>query len=210
MQQSPSSTTGGSSTTGSATGTDSGFSADIGTSSGTNMNAGSGAGMSSGSGSGTGTDLKQDAKQIGSKAADRVHSELDARKGTAATQAKSVASSIQRAAGELDDGAPAWLRSAFQQGADQIQRFADSIEQKDSRQLMEEVQSFARERPGMFLAACAAAGFAAARIFKAGAEGSSGSQSQQQFGSTYGSTPSFPSSQQPQSAVPASSPGEFV
>lgn len=166
--------------------------------------------MSSGSTSGSGTDLKQDAKQIGSKAADRVHSELDARKGTAATQAKSAASAIQRAAGELDDGAPTWLKSAFQQGADQIQRFADSIEQKDSRQLMEDVQSFARQRPGMFLAACAAAGFAASRIFKAGAEGSSGGQGQQAFGSSYGNEPSFPTSQQPQPTVPATSPGEFV
>ncbi|CAA9508346.1 MAG: hypothetical protein AVDCRST_MAG44-1220 [uncultured Sphingomonas sp.] len=157
---------------------------------------------------GTGSELAADAKQVTSKAADRVHSELDARKGDAATQAKSVSSAIQKAAGELDEGAPAWLKSAFQQGADQIQRFADSIEQKDSRQLMNDVQSFARERPGAFLAACAAAGFAAARIFKAGGE--STSQGQQRFGSSFGDEPAFQTSQQPQSNYSASSPGEFV
>lgn len=161
---------------------------------------------------GTGSELASDAKQVTSKAVDRVHSELDARKGTAATQAKSVASSIQRAAGELDEGAPAWLKSTFQQGADQIQRFADALDQKDSRQLMNEVQSFARERPGAFLAACAAAGFAAARIFKAGGDSTTGQGQQQQFGSSsFGDEPSFPTSQQPQTTTfPATSPGEFV
>ena len=115
-----------------------------------------------------GTELKSDAQQLGSTAINRVHSEVDARKGAAVSQAKSVSSAIERAAGELDEGAPAWLRSAFQQGAQQVQRFADAIEQKDSRQMVEEVNSFARNSPGTFLAGCAAAGFAAARILKAG------------------------------------------
>src|SRR5215210_8621552 len=106
-------------------------------------------------------ELRSDAQQIGSKAADRLYSEADARKGDAATQAKSVSNAIQSAASQLDDSAPVWLRSAFQQGADQIQRFAEKLEQKDSRQILNEVQSFARQRPGLFLGACAAAGFAA-------------------------------------------------
>ena len=119
---------------------------------------------------GAGSELRSDAQKIGSSAANRLHSEVDARKGTAATQAKSVSSAMQRAAGELDEGAPQWIRSAFQQGADQIQRFAQTLEQRDSREILREVQSFARERPGIFLGACAAAGFAAARLLKAGAE----------------------------------------
>jgi len=127
---------------------------------------------------GMGGELRSDAQQLTSKAADRLHSEVDARKGTAATQAKSVSKAIQNAAGQLDEGAPAWLRSAFQQGADQIQRFADTLEHKDSRQILNDVQSFARERPALFLGACAAAGFAAARVFKAGGE----QQASQQFG----------------------------
>jgi hypothetical protein len=162
---------------------------------------------------GTGSELAADAKQVTSKAVDRVHSELDSRKGEAASQAKTVSSAIQKAAGELDDGAPAWLKSALQQGADQIQRFADSIEQKDFRQLVGDVQSFARERPAVFLAACAAAGFAAARIFKAGGETatSQGSGQSQQFGSSsFGDEPSFPTSQQPPTTFPASSPGALV
>ena len=129
---------------------------------------------------GTADELRSDAQQLTSKAADRIHSEVDARKGNAAEQAKSVSNAIQTAAGQLDESAPTWLKSAFQQGADQIQRFTETIEQKDSRQILNEVQDFARERPALFLGACAAAGFAAARIFKAGGE----EQASQQFGQT--------------------------
>ena len=115
-------------------------------------------------------ELSSDAQQLTSKAANRIHSEVDARKGDAAEQAKSVSNAIQTAAGQLDESAPAWLKSALQQGADQIQRFAEEIEQKGSRQIVGEMQNFARERPALFLGACAAAGFAAARIFRAGGE----------------------------------------
>ena len=92
---------------------------------------------------GTRNELRSDAKQLGTSATNRLHS-------------------------ELDNQAPAWLKSSLEQGARQIQRFAETIEQKDSRQLTDDVRDFARNSPGTFLAGCAAAGFAAARIFKAG------------------------------------------
>jgi hypothetical protein len=123
-----------------------------------------------GGGSETASELRSDAREMGNKAANRIHSEVDARKDNAAAQAQSVSTALQRAASELDEGTPTWVRSAFQQGADQIQRFAATLEQNDSRQMLNEVQSFARERPALFLGACAAAGFAAARVFKAGGE----------------------------------------
>jgi hypothetical protein len=176
-------------------------------------------------------ELRSDAQLLTSKAANRIHSEVDARKGSAAEQAKSVSNAIQTAAGQLDQSAPTWLKSAFQQGADQIQRLADTIEQKDSRQILDEVQRFARERPALFLGACAAAGFAAARIFKAGGEeqasqqlgatgrvdegqpwgksegafGSQNTRSAQQFGERYDE----PTSAQ-QTGTPGSARGEFV
>ncbi len=116
---------------------------------------------------GMGTELLSDAKDLGSSTVNRLHSEVDARKGDAATQAKSVSTAIEQAAGGLDPNAPAWIKSAFEQGAQQVQKFAETLEQKDSRQLVTDVSDFARGSPGTFLAGCAAAGFAAARIFKA-------------------------------------------
>lgn len=125
---------------------------------------------------GVGNELLSDAKSVGSSAVNRLHSEVDGRKGDAAAQVKSVSSTIQRAAGDLDPNAPTWLKSALEQGAQQIQKFAETLEQKDSRQLVGQISNFARSSPGTFLAASAAIGFAAARIFKAGSSADSPTQ----------------------------------
>jgi hypothetical protein len=146
------------------------------------------------SGSGTTRELASDAKHMGESALNRVHSEIDARKDGAASQARSVSSAMDRAAGNLDDGAPDWFRSALQKGAQQVQRFADSIEQKDSRQLFQEISDFARQSPGTFLAGCAAAGFAAARIAKAGSEATNPAGGMPSTGSAMGSSHNAPSS----------------
>ena len=128
------------------------------------------------SGSPTGGELREelrgDAQTVTDTAKSRIHSEVDARKGTAATQAKNLSSALEGAAGQLDQS-PAWLRSAFEQAAQTIQRFADTIEQKDSRQLTRDIQQLARDNPGTFLAGCAVAGFAAARVLKAGVDDNS-------------------------------------
>lgn len=125
---------------------------------------------------GIGKELLADAKGVGSSAVDKLHSQVDARKGDAATQVKSLSSAIDRAADGLDADAPAWLKSAITQGAQQVQKFADALEQKDSRQLVGDVTTFARNSPGTFLAACAAAGFAASRIFQAGSSANAPNQ----------------------------------
>ena len=125
---------------------------------------------------GVGTELLADAKGVGSSAANRLFSEVDNRKGAAATQAKSLSSAIESAGDGLDSDSPAWLKSAFTQGSQQVQKFADMLEQKDSRQLVSDVSAFARTSPMTFLAACAAAGFAASRIFQAGAKGNTPGQ----------------------------------
>ncbi len=167
-------------------------------------------GQTSGGSGGTADQLKSDAKQLGATASNRLHSELDARKGTAATQVWSLSNAIGQAGEGLDEGAPQWLRSAFQQGAQKAQMFADSLEQKDSRQIMSDIQDMARKSPGTFIAACAALGFAASRIFKAGAPDSSQAQYRPaQLPPVQGEDPLFLSSETG-SATSASTPGEFV
>ena len=152
-------------------------------------------------------ELRSDAQHLGRSAANRMYSEADARKDAAANQAKSVSSALDRAAGELDESSPDWLKSAFRQGAQQVQKFADAIEQKDSRQLVGDIESFARDRPGMFLFGCAAAGFAAARVFKAGGEEGGTQRSQGQSG--FSGEQDFRSSQSESGFAPSRR-GEFV
>jgi hypothetical protein len=121
-------------------------------------------------------ELSSDASTLGNSAKQKLHSELDSRKGEAATQAETLSSALASAANELS-GSPSWLRSAFEQGARTLHRFAETIEHKDSRQLTREVQQMAREHPATFLAGCAMAGFVGARVLKAGAEDTNGSSS---------------------------------
>lgn len=119
-------------------------------------------------------ELIADVKGVGASAINRIHSEVDARKGGAAGQVHAVSSTMEKAANDLDSDAPSWLKSALEQGAQHIQKLADSLEQNDSRDMVQHVNQFARNAPTTFLASCAAAGFAAARVFKAGASGANG------------------------------------
>lgn len=160
-------------------------------------------------------ELSSDAQQLGNAASNRLHSEIDARKGGVAEQARSVSSAIDRAAGEIDD-APQWIQSAFKQGATQVRRLADTLEHKDSREIMTDLRILARDNPGTFLAGCAAIGFAAARVFKAGADDESDSSEspesqarQSRFPPAQGQDPMLSSTGDTASRTPASV-GEFA
>jgi hypothetical protein len=113
-------------------------------------------------------ELRDDAGRVTSAAADRLQSEADSRKGQVADQARAVSSALGNAAEGLGSDTPTWVRSALEQGAKSIEQLAQAVEGKDSRQLVGDVQTFARDRPGSFLAGCALLGFAASRVFKAG------------------------------------------
>lgn len=113
-------------------------------------------------------ELRDDAGRVTTAAADRLQSEADSRKGQVADQARAVSSALGNAAEGLGSDTPSWVRSALQQGAKSIEQLAQAVEGKDSRQLVGDVQNFARDRPGSFLAGCALLGFAASRVFKAG------------------------------------------
>ncbi|MET1753981.1 hypothetical protein ABVV53_00660 [Novosphingobium sp. RD2P27] len=126
-------------------------------------------------GGGLRDELKEDTGRVTGAAADRLQSEADKRKGEVAGQAHAVSSALDSAARELGQDSPSWIKSALEQGARSVEQLAQTVEGKDSRQLAGDVQQFARQRPGSFLAGCALLGFAASRVFKAG--GSQGSQS---------------------------------
>ena len=205
-------------TTPTATGaSDAGFSSNSGDLSGSTMGSSGSIPSSSNSAEGSsgstialGDGMKSDAKQMGQTAANRLHSEVDNRKGAAVGQVKSVSSALNNVAGQLDDGAPQWLKSAIQQGAQQVQRFADGIEQKDSRQILNDVQRLARDNPGTFLAACAGIGFVAARVFKAGpSDNFQGQSSQTQNQSSQNQYPPVQGEEPVRSSSTSSDFGQF-
>jgi len=69
--------------------------------------------------------------------------------------------------GRPDEAGP--IKDYARQAADQIGRLAERTQSRGLDGLIQELQSFGRNRPGTFLAGAAAAGFVAARMMRAGA-----------------------------------------
>lgn len=143
-------------------------------------------GSSISTGGSTAQSLKAEAGDIKDKAVDRLASEADSRKDQVAGGMKQVSSALDAAKSELEGvETPDWLKQGFAKVASSINSLASELESSDSRELTSKVQQFARQRPGTFLGACAAAGFAAARVFMAGksdSDSSSTDYTSQRFG----------------------------
>ncbi len=117
-------------------------------------------------------EISGDAARLAHTAKDKLDQAAEGQKKTVTSAARSATAAIDRAASALreDDAAPEWLTRGFESAARQIENFAGSIEGKNVDDLRRSVTRFARENPTMFLAASAAAGFAAARFLRAGSE----------------------------------------
>lgn len=117
-------------------------------------------------------ELASDAKDIGKAARDKLDSKASEGKEQATQAARSTSSALGKAAEQLkqDEGTPDWLAGAFEKTAKEIERFAGSIEGKDMQAIRRDVGDFARRSPLTFLAVSAVAGFAAARVLRAGSD----------------------------------------
>lgn len=117
-------------------------------------------------------EVSSDAARLAQTAKERLDQAAEGQKETAVGVARSATSAIDRAASALreDQGAPEWLSKAFETTARQIETLAGSVEGKNFDELRRNVSQFARQSPIAFLAASAAAGFAAARFLRAGSE----------------------------------------
>ena len=117
-------------------------------------------------------EVSGDAARLADTAKQRIDQAAEGQKQAVTGAARSATSAIDRAVSALreDDGAPDWLTKAFETTARQIENLAGSIEGKNVDDIRRNVTQFARENPLAFLAASAAAGFAAARFLRAGSE----------------------------------------
>ena len=117
-------------------------------------------------------ELKQDAESLKETAGKRA--ETEARKGRdqAVGTAKATSQAFDSAAQELRDSedAPEWLASMLTSVSGQIGDMANELDGKEPREMLQTAEQFGRDKPGMFLAASAAIGFAAGRYLRAGAE----------------------------------------
>ena len=111
------------------------------------------------------------AKGLATEATDRVTSAMDTQKTASADYLGTVAQAVKRAAGEFENDVPQAARY-IRQAAGQIENVANSVRQHDMRELVGEVQEFARRQPTLFFGGAMILGFAALRFFKSSGSGS--------------------------------------
>lgn len=148
-------------------------------------------------------ELTHDAARLKDRAKDQASQKAEGGKQQATQAAKSAATALQSAAQELrdDQNAPDWLAKAVEQGAGSIKQFAGQIENREVGEIVEQVRRFAQTSPGSFLAASAAAGFAAARVLRAGADHRSHGSTDDGTRSSAGASPLLNGSQVPNQTI---------
>lgn len=82
----------------------------------------------------------------------------------AAQGLSSLAGELRSLADGTSDGAPGPARDLLQQASGYIDTFADKLQNREPAELLDEVRSLARRRPGVFLLGAAAAGIVAGRL----------------------------------------------
>jgi hypothetical protein len=82
----------------------------------------------------------------------------------AASGLSSLAVELRSLADGTSQGAPGPARDLLQQASGYLETFADKLQNREPAQLLDEVRSIARRRPGMFLLGAAAAGIVAGRL----------------------------------------------
>lgn len=108
----------------------------------------------------------QGAKQVATQAQSQAQSRLERGKADAAITLSSVATSLLNSGLELRDGEQAMAGEYVERAARQIERAAHFVQTADMREMVDQVEDFARRRPAMFIGSAFAAGLLAARFLK--------------------------------------------
>jgi hypothetical protein len=123
---------------------------------------------------------KDNASQLGdaaldmaNSAKDKVEAAVSERKSIGADYIGSIAQATGRAAHEFEADLPQ-AAHYIRQASEQIQGVADTVRERDVRELVGEVQDFARRQPTLFFGGAVVLGFAALRFLKSSAPLSSG------------------------------------
>lgn len=116
------------------------------------------------------------AEEMTADATGRVMSAMNEKKTASADYLGTIAQAVQRAAGEFEIDVPQ-AAQYIRQAAGQIETVANAVRQRDTRELIGEVQEFARRQPTLFFGGAVVLGFAALRFFKSSTSGSAHAKS---------------------------------
>ena len=114
------------------------------------------------------TQARQQLDRLVSQSRDEFRLQAEQRGTQAAGQLRTLSEQLTAlAAGRPESAGP--LVGYLEDVQDQIRRLTSRLEQGGPQELFDDVASFARRRPGVFLAAAAGAGFVAGRVLRAAA-----------------------------------------
>ena len=124
-------------------------------------------------------DATDQIKQVGADAKDKSADKVDAATDGAAEALRQVSSQLKNAVDGLGGEQP-WAGTAFQTGADGLDRVSDYLASGKFDDFTRDIQTFARTNPAAFLAGGVAIGFLIARVGKTAAHHAAESAEAQQ------------------------------
>jgi hypothetical protein len=105
------------------------------------------------------------AREFANEARDKVETAASERKSLSADYIRSIAQATAQAAAAFDADLPQ-AAHYIRQASSQIEGVADTVRQRDVRELVADVQDFARQQPTLFFGGAVLLGFAALRFLK--------------------------------------------
>ncbi len=106
------------------------------------------------------------ARQVATQAQSQAQTRLDRGKQEAAVTLTSVATSLLNSGMQLRDEQQDLASEYVERAARQVERAANYVQNADLREVVDQVEDFARRRPAVFIGSAFAAGLLAARFLK--------------------------------------------
>jgi hypothetical protein len=110
--------------------------------------------------------LKAEGRKLASEVKDAMFGIAEQRKKAAADYMQAMAAAVARGAGELDQQGRSGTASLVRQTSGEIERLAHRVLEREPRQLLNDIEDFARRRPALCLGISALAGFGLMRFLK--------------------------------------------
>jgi hypothetical protein len=134
-------------------------------------------------------ETQRQAKDLLDQGRSQVREQAISQQQKAGQSLSSLAQEMRSLADGTSSGAPGPARDLLQQGAGMVENFASKLQNREPAELLDEIRSFARRKPGLFLLGAAAAGVLAGRLTRgvqaAHSDGSSGTSGPSTTGYNY-------------------------
>ena len=114
--------------------------------------------------------MKEKAKEAGDKVKEQGRTFLNEQKGRVGSEIGTYSAAARRAAERLESESDTNLSSYLSSAADQLDRLATRVQERDLGELIDDVEEMARRRPEVFYGGMFVAGLVAARFLKASKE----------------------------------------